>query len=75
MVNSIIKRAKYVATGEDGASMLEVMGYFAVCLIVIAALIGVGNVVKSFLENAKGTVDGINQEYNIEAGKRPTLGG
>lgn len=68
MFNKFVERAKYVTTGEDGASMIEIMVWFAVVLVVGLALMAIKTTVVSFLNKAnekigtfEGTIDGFNQ--------------
>lgn len=51
-MKNLLTKAKYVLSGEDGASTLELIGWFSVCLGIITVLFIFRDAVKDFITNA-----------------------
>lgn len=58
-MNKLIKRAKYVLKGEDGASNVEIIVWISVVLIIATALFYFKDQVTAFLTRASGQVNGL----------------
>ena len=60
-MRNLYNRAKYVMTGEDGASNLEAIVWIAVVLIVTVVLLLFGGSIRTFVTNATTDVDTLDQ--------------
>lgn len=58
-MKNLIKKAKYVLSGDDGASNLEIIVWFSVVLVIATALWLFRDAVVGFIGNAKDKVAGL----------------
>jgi len=58
-MKNLIKRAKYVMNGEDGASNIEIIVWISVVLVIATALFLLKDKIVAFLGKAGGKVDGL----------------
>ena len=60
----ILNRAKYVMTGEDGASNLEIIVWMSVVLVIAGFLFVFRNKIGEFLNNVSGKVKTMENDLN-----------
>lgn len=65
-MNKLVNRAKYVLTGEDGASNMEFIIITAVILTIAIALFMFGGKIRDFLTQAGAEVDSLTGGINGE---------
>ncbi|MFJ8531405.1 hypothetical protein [Bacillus sp. NPDC094106] len=56
-MHNLMNRAKYVLSGEDGASNVEIIVWISVVLVLATALFIFKDKIVDFLTRAGGTVD------------------
>lgn len=58
-MKNLIKKAKYVMTGEEGSSNIEIIIWISVVLVIATVLIVFSGQIKGFLTKAGGKVDAL----------------
>lgn len=58
-MKSLLKRAKYVVKGEEGASNVEIIVWISVVLVIATALFLFRDAIAGFIGKARGQVDGL----------------
>jgi hypothetical protein len=59
-MKNLVQRAKYVMTGEDGASNVELIVWFSVVLVIATALFVFRDQIIDFLTRAGTEVDNLD---------------
>lgn len=66
MLSNVLNRAKYVVSGEEGASMVELMVWFAVVMAVGGVLLLIKNTVTDYLTDTNTELDKLdNPDFGI----------
>ena len=58
-MKTFMNRAKYVLTGEDGASNIEIIVWISVVLVIATVLFLFRDAITGFLTRATGVVNGL----------------
>lgn len=58
-MKDLMKRAKYVLNGEEGASNVEIIVWVSVVLIIATALYLFKDSIVAFIAKARGRIDGL----------------
>lgn len=75
MVQAFTNRAKFVMTGEKGASNLEFLGFAVVALIIISALFIFGDEIVGWLKKATNRIGGFQTGNEIPGSNTGDTGG
>lgn len=59
VMKTFMNRAKYVLTGEDGASNIEIIVWISVVLVIATVLFLFRDAITGFLTRATGVVNGL----------------
>lgn len=75
MLKSIKNRAKFVTSGEKGASNLEFLGFAVLALIIISALFLLGDEIVGWLSNATDRIGGFQTGNEVPGTNTGGTGG
>lgn len=75
MLKSVANRAKFVVSGEKGASNLEFLGFAVLALIIISALFLLGDEIVGWLKKATSRIGGFQTGNEIKGTNTGSTGG
>lgn len=70
-MKNLVNRAKYVMTGEDGASNVEIIVWISVVLVIATFLFLFRDSIVDFVEDATNKVD----DFDTQGQGNPSKGG
>lgn len=74
-MRKLFNRAKYVMTGEDGASNVEIIVWISVVLVIATFLFMFRDSINDFISDATSKVDAFDTKGNATGGKTDSGGG